>query len=190
MPLVNWRWKLLLILNNFESLVKFWIETKMMFDSKVFSILEYVFMYMTYKLYLGWVLSVEGSKLECWGKRVLKFEVFFWTVESSLKRRLSKPQANVPSSFWTQFAWANHKRSVSEQQSCFCEEFAWAKRKRTPSEHAKKPLRLGRLSEPCPVQPHLNFRFVYLSVGTKGVSQLRHLSFDDNKVLKIINWIC
>jgi len=27
-------------------------------------------------------------------------------------------------------------------------------------------------------------------VGTKGVSQLYHLSFDDNKVLKIINWIC
>ena len=27
-------------------------------------------------------------------------------------------------------------------------------------------------------------------VGTKGVSQLRHLIFDDNKVLKIINWIC
>jgi len=26
-------------------------------------------------------------------------------------------------------------------------------------------------------------------VGTKGVSQLYHLSFDDNKVLKIINWI-
>jgi len=29
-----------------------------------------------------------------------------------------------------------------------------------------------------------------LSVGTKGVSKLYHLSFDDNKVLKIINWIC
>jgi len=28
------------------------------------------------------------------------------------------------------------------------------------------------------------------NVGTKGVSQLYHLSFDDNKVLKIINWIC
>jgi len=27
-------------------------------------------------------------------------------------------------------------------------------------------------------------------VGTKGVSQVYHLSFDDNKVLKIINWIC
>ena len=26
-------------------------------------------------------------------------------------------------------------------------------------------------------------------VGTKGVSKLYHLSFDDNKVLKIINWI-
>jgi len=28
-----------------------------------------------------------------------------------------------------------------------------------------------------------------ISVGTKGVSQVYHLSFDDNKVLKIINWI-
>ena len=28
------------------------------------------------------------------------------------------------------------------------------------------------------------------SVGTKGVSQVYHLGFDDNKVLKIINWIC
>jgi len=27
------------------------------------------------------------------------------------------------------------------------------------------------------------------SVGTKGVLQLYHLSFDDNKVLKIIYWI-
>jgi len=36
----------------------------------------YVFMYMTYKLYLGRVLSVGGSKLECLGKRLLKFEVF------------------------------------------------------------------------------------------------------------------
>ena len=27
-------------------------------------------------------------------------------------------------------------------------------------------------------------------VGTKGVSQVYHLSFDDNKVLKTINWIC
>ena len=29
-----------------------------------------------------------------------------------------------------------------------------------------------------------------LHVGTKGVSQIYHLSFEDNKVLKIINWIC
>ena len=27
-------------------------------------------------------------------------------------------------------------------------------------------------------------------VGTNGVSQNHLLSFDDNKVLKIINWIC
>ncbi len=146
MSLVNWWWKLLLMLNNFESLVKFWIGTKIMFDSWVLSILVYVFMYMTYKLHLGRILSVGGLKFECLWKRVLKFEV----------------QANVPSSFWTQFAWANHKQSVSEHKCCFCQEFAWAKRKRTPSEHAQKLLRLGRLSEPCPVQPHLNFRFVYL----------------------------
>jgi len=30
----------------------------------------------------------------------------------------------------------------------------------------------------------------YQFVGTKGVSQNHLLSFDDNKVLKIINWIC
>jgi len=34
-------------------------------------------MYMTYKLHLERILSVGGSKLESWGKRVLKFEVFF-----------------------------------------------------------------------------------------------------------------
>ena len=28
------------------------------------------------------------------------------------------------------------------------------------------------------------------TVGTKGVSQNHLLSFDNNKVLKIINWIC
>jgi len=33
---------------------------------------------MKYKHYLGRILSVEGSKLECLGKRVLKFEVFFF----------------------------------------------------------------------------------------------------------------
>jgi len=49
---------------------------KIMFDSWVLSIFVYVFMYMTYKLYLGRILSVGGSKLECLGKRVSKFEVF------------------------------------------------------------------------------------------------------------------
>jgi len=29
-----------------------------------------------------------------------------------------------------------------------------------------------------------------VAVGTKGVSQNHLLSFDNNKVLKIINWIC
>jgi len=37
---------------------------------------------MTYKHHLGRILSVEGSKLECLGKRVLKFEVFFSGLKS------------------------------------------------------------------------------------------------------------
>jgi len=63
--LVIWWWKLLLMWNNHESFGELLIWNKMMFDSWVLSILVYMFMYMTYKLYLGRVLSVEGSKLEC-----------------------------------------------------------------------------------------------------------------------------
>jgi len=56
-------------------------------------------MYMTCKHYLGRVLSVERSKLECLGRRVLKFEVFFsWIDERSLKRAISELQASVPRS--------------------------------------------------------------------------------------------
>jgi len=36
----------------------------------------------------------------------------------------------------------------------------------------------------------LNDVVVVVSVGTKSVSQSHLLSFDNNKVLKIINWIC
>jgi len=55
-------------------------------------------MYMTCKHYLGRVLGVERSKLECLGKRVLKFEVFFKTDERSLKRAINELQASVPGS--------------------------------------------------------------------------------------------
>jgi len=59
---------------------------------------------MTYKLYLGQVLSVGGSKLECLGKRVLKFKVFF---SGLMSVRLSVRQVH----FWTQLAWANRERT-------------------------------------------------------------------------------
>jgi len=47
------------------------------------------------------------------------------------------------------------------------------------------------------VAPGITYTFILTAsvhgegdpVGTKGVSQLYHFSFDDNKVLKIINWI-
>jgi len=134
-----------------------------MFDSWVLSILLYVFMYMTYKLHLGRVLSVGGSKLECWGKRVLKFEVFFfWTDECSLKRTPSEPHANAPSSFLDAARlnepWAN--TNVGSVKGSL---------ERAPSEHAQNAIETWslkrtslRLSEPCPVQPYLIFRFVYL----------------------------
>ena len=82
MPMVIWWWKLLLLWNSFWKFGEISNWDKIMFDSWVLSILLYVFMYMTYKQHLGRVLSVEGSKLECLGKRVLKFEVFIldWRV--------------------------------------------------------------------------------------------------------------
>ena len=57
--LVIWWWKLLLMWNNHESFGEFLNWNKMMFDSQVLSIHEYVFMYMTYKHHLGRILSVE-----------------------------------------------------------------------------------------------------------------------------------
>ena len=36
----------------------------------------------------------------------------------------------------------------------------------------------------------MDVKSAFLNVGTKGVSQYHLLSFDNNKVLKIINWIC
>jgi len=56
----------------------------------------YVFMYMTYKFYLGRVLSVGGSKLECLAKKGFESRSFYSGLKSV---RLSEPQANVPSSF-------------------------------------------------------------------------------------------
>jgi len=145
--MVNWWWKLLLLLNNYGSLVDYWIFDKMMFWSWVLSIIWYVYMHMTNKHYLGRILSVERSNMECLRKRVLKFEVFFfWTHECSLKRALSEPQASVPRSLLDTVRlselWAN-KNVASGQNSL----------ERAASEpQANQPrmlLRSGRLSEPA-----------------------------------------
>jgi len=57
-------------------------------------------MYMTCKHYLGRVLSVERSKLECLGKRVLKFEVFFSELMSVHLSELSaNPKRACPDRF-------------------------------------------------------------------------------------------
>ena len=80
--LVIWWWNLLLLWNNYESLVNFWIWTKWCLIYEFLSILMYVFMYMTYKLYLGRVLSVEGSKLDCLGKKGFEIRSFFSGLKS------------------------------------------------------------------------------------------------------------
>jgi len=69
---VEYLWKFSEILNFY----------KMVFDSWVLSILEYLFMYMTYKHYLGRVLSVEGLKLECLGKKGFEIRSFFSGLKS------------------------------------------------------------------------------------------------------------
>jgi len=66
---------------------------KMMFESWVLSIIEYVFIYMTCKHYLGRVLGVERS-IECLGKRAGYFEVFVFMNQFCFLNNLS---------FWTVF---------------------------------------------------------------------------------------
>jgi len=82
-----------------------------------------------------------------WEKGFWNSKFFFW-----MSARLSVRQANLkracPVQFWTQFAWANHERSVSEHKCRFCNEFAWASRERAPNKHAQDILTHGRLSEP------------------------------------------
>jgi len=51
------------MLNNLESFGEFLNWNKMVFESWVLSIIEYVLIYMTCKHYLGRVLSVERSSL-------------------------------------------------------------------------------------------------------------------------------
>ena len=97
--LVNWWWKSLLLFNKFKSLVKFWFETKIVFDSWVLSILVYVFMYMTCKLHLERVLSVGGSKLECLGKRAVYFEVYVFLNQFCFSELFLASELNL--SFWT-----------------------------------------------------------------------------------------
>jgi len=81
---------------------------------------------------------VGGSKLESLGKKGFEIRSFF---SGLMSVRLSVRQANTPSSFWTQLAWANTnvgsvkgllERAVSELQA------------NTP----RTLLRLGRLSKP------------------------------------------
>jgi len=98
MPIGNWWWKLLLLLNICESVVNYWILTKWCFNLGFWASLSMSSCIWPVNIIQD-MLSVERSKLECLGKKVLKFEVFFfWTHERSLKRAPSEPKASVPRS--------------------------------------------------------------------------------------------
>jgi len=131
MPLVNWWWKLLLLLNNFESLVKFWIGTKIMLIHEFWAF--WCMCLCTWPINFIWdeFWVWEDQNLSVGEKWFWNSKFFFWTDECSLKRTPSEPQANAPSSFWTQLAWANRERTVSEHKCRFCQGFAWASSKRT-----------------------------------------------------------
>jgi len=165
MLLVDWWWKLLLLLNNYESLVNFWILTKWRLNHEFWASLSTCLCIWPINIIWDEFWVWKDQNWSVWKKRVLKFEVFFWTEECSLKRACLDR-------FWTQFAWANRERSLSEQQCRFWTEFPWANRKRAPSEHTQDASELWslkrtrlRLSEQHPVQPHLIFRFEYFGTN-------------------------
>ena len=122
--------------NNYESLVNFWIWINwcMIHEFWAFLCMCLCIWPINTIWDVFWVWKDQNWSV--WEKGFWNSKFLFWTEEFSLKQRLSEPQVNVPSSFWMQFAWANRKWRVSEQQCCFCQEFAWTKQKRTPSEHA------------------------------------------------------
>jgi len=122
---------------------------EIMFDSWVLSILVFMFMCITYKLHLGRILRVGGSKLECWEKGVLKFEKHFletWALAWASEQRAVSERAQAFSGHCTL------KRAVSEQQAsknqCYGIGFAQANRKRTASEQNPMLRHWARSSEP------------------------------------------
>jgi len=122
--------------------------------------------YMTCKFHLGRVLSVGGSKLESLGKRGFEIRSFFSEVLSVLSSELwASLKRACPGAFGHSSLERVASEALSELKSCFWTEFTWASSKRTRPEATetwslKRTSR--RLSESCPVRPHLNFRFVYL----------------------------
>ena len=124
-------------------MVKFWIGTKIRFDSWVWAF--WCLCLCTWPTNFIWdeFWVWEDKYWRVWEKGFWNSKFFFWTVERSLKRALSEPQASVPRRFWTQFAWASCERTemlllnrvcLSELKCCFWTEFAWASSKRTRPE--------------------------------------------------------
>jgi len=91
--LVNWWWKLLLLLLNIcGSLVNYWILTKWCFNLKFYASLSMYSCIWPVNIIWDVFLGVERSKLECLGKRVLKFKKFWLS--------------------WWVFAWASANRAL------------------------------------------------------------------------------
>jgi len=107
--------KVLLMLNNFEILVKFWIETKWCLIHEFWAFL--CMCLCTWPINFIWdeFWVWEDQNWSVWKKGFWNSKFFFWTDECSLKRTPSEPQANVPSSFLDAARlsepWAKRKRT-------------------------------------------------------------------------------
>jgi len=155
--LVNWWWKLLLMLNNFESLVKFWIETKWCLIHEFWAFLCMCL--------CTWPINFIWDEFWVWEDQNWSVgEKGFWNSKfffGLMSVRLSVRQANLertcPVHFWTQLAWANRKQTVSKHKCRFCQGFTWANRKRAPSEHAQKATETWSLKRTVPCSATLDF---------------------------------
>jgi len=162
---LNWWWELLLLLNICASMVNYWILIKWCFNLKFYASLSVFSSIWPVNIIWNEFWVGEDQNWDFWGKGVWNPKIFDWADECSLERalseraqlildtgRLSEIQANKPSWFWTEFAWASPKRAPSERAQ------------NATGSWSLKPATL-RLSEQHPVPQLLIFRFVHLGTN-------------------------
>jgi len=133
--LVNWWWKLLLLLNICESLVNYWILTKWCFNLEFWASLSMFSCIWPINIIWDVFWVWKDQNWSVWEKMFWNSKFFFSELKSvrlsdsqrtsserahvasrhsSLERAVSEALSERECCFWTKFAWANHKRTLSE----------------------------------------------------------------------------